>query len=242
MGKIYIRQCPKCGLDIQYNWSSDYYAARKKNTLCQREGCKSTNGRFVKGQETLNKESIETIWKRKYSEDKFNLLSQQLREKHRLNASGSNNNMFGKPSPQGSGNGWSGWYKGWFFRSILELSFMIKVIERFKFKWESGEQQKFKVVYNDYLGVQRNYFPDFVLDNKYVVECKPKRLHNTPLVSCKTSYATAYFNSLNLKYKIIDIPKLSTEEFRQLVNSGKIILTDKYKIKYENTYSNSFSR
>ena len=33
--------------------------------------------------------------------------------------------MYGRFSPRGSGNGWSGWYKEWYFRSLLELSYMI---------------------------------------------------------------------------------------------------------------------
>jgi len=50
--------------------------------------------------------------------------------------------MYGKPAPIGSGNGWSGWYKGWYFRSLLELSFMINVIERFKMSWQNAETKK----------------------------------------------------------------------------------------------------
>ena len=40
----------------------------------------------------------------------------KIRNKISLASSGENNHMFGKPSPQGSGNGWSGWYKSWFFK------------------------------------------------------------------------------------------------------------------------------
>jgi hypothetical protein len=39
--------------------------------------------------------------------------------------------MYGKPSPNGSGN-------GWYFISLHELSYMVNVIERFKLKWNSG--------------------------------------------------------------------------------------------------------
>ena len=80
--------------------------------------------------------------------------------------------MYGKPSPQGSGNGWSGWYKGWYFRSLLELSYMILVIERFNISWSNGE--KIKITYKNFSGINRNYFPDFLLNNKYIIEIKPK--------------------------------------------------------------------
>ena len=82
--------------------------------------------------------------------------------------------MYGKPAPIGSGNGWSGWYKGWYFRSLLELSFMINVIERFNMPWISAENQTYKISYVDTNLKQRNYYADFIIDNKYIVECKPK--------------------------------------------------------------------
>jgi hypothetical protein len=63
-----------------------------------------------------------------------------MKKKMSDSISGEKNFWFGKPSPVGSGNGWSGWYKGWYFRSLLELSFMIKVIERFKFSWKSADR------------------------------------------------------------------------------------------------------
>jgi hypothetical protein len=42
--------------------------------------------------------------------------------------------------------GWSGWYKGWYFRSLHELSYMINIIERFKFNWKSAERKELKIV------------------------------------------------------------------------------------------------
>jgi hypothetical protein len=44
------------------------------------------------------------------------------------------------------GNGWSGWYKEYFFRSLGELSFIISVVERFGFNAVSAESQKYKSI------------------------------------------------------------------------------------------------
>ena len=44
-----------------------------------------------------------------------------LKDKISKNSSGKNNPMYGKPSPPGSGNGWSGYYNNYYFRSLLEL-------------------------------------------------------------------------------------------------------------------------
>ena len=54
--------------------------------------------------------------------------------------------MFGRPTPQGSGNGWKGWYKGWFFRSLKELSYVVNVLEPNGDIWESAENIKIPYV------------------------------------------------------------------------------------------------
>ena len=110
--------------------------------------------------------SFYDVWLKKYGKEVADQKMTEYRQKQSELNSGENNNMYGKPSPNGSGNGWSGWYNGWFFRSIRELSYMIKVIERYNLKWESGETNKWKIQYKDYDGLIRNYFPDFIIKSK----------------------------------------------------------------------------
>lgn len=144
-------------------------------------------------------------------------------------SSGENNGMYGKPSPIGSGNGWSGWYKNWYFRSLLELSFIVNQIERFKFKWTTGESIKIK--YIDYDGKTKNYFPDFLINDKFLVEIKPKNLHNSESVRLKKLSAESYCEQHNLKYKLISPIRMSEENFRKLVDLGKVKLIDRYNKK-----------
>ena len=146
--------------------------------------------------------------------------------------SGENNPMFGKPSPTGSGNGWSGWYKGWYFRSIRELSYMINVIERFNIQWETGEQKKTKISYMDINGNNRNYFPDFVLCNKYIIEIKPKKLWNSDLVLRKTNSAIKWCVDNGYKYKIIDPKPLDTDTIKNLYLEGLIKFLPRYELKF----------
>lgn len=149
-------------------------------------------------------------------------------------SSGKNNPMYGKPSPQGSGNGWSGWYKGWFFRSLKELSFMINVVERFGFEWESGEKKKYKISYINYENIKRNYFSDFILNNKYMVEIKPKRLHNTDTNRRKKEAAIKFCKKNNLKYKLLSpIKTLSFEDIKTLIKEEKLEFIDRYKEKFK---------
>jgi len=142
--------------------------------------------------------------------------------------------MFGKPSPQGSGNGWSGWYNGWFFKSLKELSFMINVIERFKFSWESGETKKYRVSYVDYKKTNRNYFSDFILNEKFMVEIKPKKLQNSINVKLKKEAAIKFCEKHGLTYKLLaPIKTLSYEDIKLLIQENKLEFIDRYKQKFE---------
>jgi hypothetical protein len=150
--------------------------------------------------------------------------------------SGEKNPMYGKPSPQGSGNGWSGWYKEWFFRSIRELSFMINVIERFNFEWVSAEKAGLKIPYIDYDNVERNYFADFLLNNKYLVEIKPRNLFNSPKILAKKQAAMSWCIERNLKYKLIDPILLEKNLIKEKYLNKEIIFTDRYQQLFEQRY------
>lgn len=165
--------------------------------------------------------------------------SEILKKKLSIKSSGKNNPMYGKPSPMGSGNGWCGWYNGWHFRSLLELSFMINVIERFNFKWKSAECKKYRIKYVDYNGKERNYFPDFILNDKYLVEIKPKSLFNTIINKNKKIAAENFCINNNLKYKLLSPKKLKLKDIKELVDNNKIEFIDKYKIKYDEWKTNN---
>ena len=122
-------------------------------------------------------------------------------EKHRQNSSGKNNPMYGKPSPQGSGNGWKGWYKGFFFRSLREACFMIRMDEEGK-EWKSGES--ISIPY-EFEGKSRTYHPDFIIGNK-IIEIKPKRLINSSLILAKTKAAKNFCSQNGYEYEIFEEP------------------------------------
>jgi hypothetical protein len=157
-----------------------------------------------------------------------------IKEKIAKHSRGKNNPMYGKPAPIGSGNGWCGWYKNWHFRSLMELSFMINTIERFHFKWKTGESKKYRISYTDYDGKQKNYFPDFILNEKYMIEIKPKHLIDSVTVKQKKESAITFCKNNNLKYKIITPTKrLTFQEIKSLVDNNQIKFINRYQIKYE---------
>src|SRR3972149_3245430 len=178
--------------------------------------------------------TLKDIWIKKLGEEEGNKRNDEWLKLQSKNSSGENNPMFGKPSPNGSGNGWSGWYKNWFFRSLRELSYMINVIEKEELKWETGESQKYKIEYIDYTGETRNYFPDFVIEGKRIIECKPQKLHNSPAVLAKKLAAEKFCELNNFTYELIDIDKISFEELQKLHDEKIITFTEKYEEKFQN--------
>jgi hypothetical protein len=155
--------------------------------------------------------------------------SLNIKDKLSKASSGENNPMYGKPSPKGSGNGWAGWYKGWYFRSLRELSFMINVIERFKFNWRSAEKANLKIKYLDYKRNSKTYMADFLINGKYLVEIKPKKLHGSDLTQRKAKAAMEFCNNNGLKYKLLDSSILSKEKIIELIKTNQIKFIKRYE-------------
>jgi hypothetical protein len=174
--------------------------------------------------------SVYDVWVESYGKGIADEKMLEFKKKQSLNSSGEKNSMYGKPSPINSGNGICGWYKGWFFRSLLELSYMIYVIERFNIEWETGESEKYKISYT-IDGKSKNYFPDFVINKKYIVECKPKKLTLTSINQTKFEFAKKYCDDNGFIFKIRDIPKIKKEQLIILINNGLVVLTNKWKHK-----------
>lgn len=176
--------------------------------------------------------NIYDIWIENCGEEIAETKMNELSLKRSLNSSGENNSMYGKPSPIGSGNGWSGWYKGWYFRSLHELSYMVGVIERFNIEWESAEKKAWSIKYIDWDGKKRTYFPDFILEGKYMVECKPKRLWNSETNKLKKEAGDKRCKELGLIYKIVSPRILTDKEICFLYNNGEIKFLDRYEEKF----------
>lgn len=153
----------------------------------------------------------------------------QFKEKCRARAIGSRNNMYGKPSPKGAGNGWKGYLDGRYCRSIREALFI--AIELKEIAWESGEKEKYKISYVDPLGATRNYFPDFVT-HEFIIECKPKRLWKTPLIEAKARAARKFAKALGKKYKLVDM-EIQPIVIAELVETGRWKFDKRYEERYQ---------
>jgi hypothetical protein len=228
------RNCYKCGRYDMSGENNPFFG--KHHTEEMKEHYKkihkgkrySPDTEFKKGCEG-NKTSNYETWIKKYGKEIADKKNRKFKNKISEIFSGNGNPMYGRPSPKGSGNGWSGWYNGWYFRSLIELSYMIFVIERFNLKWESGESLKNKIEYfHD--GKSKNYFPDFIINGKYVIECKPKKLWETDLNNTKFQSAKKICESNGLIFKVRDCPKIQESELISMYKSGKVKLIEKYEI------------
>ncbi len=173
------------------------------------------------------------VWVNKYGKEEANNRMTKLKKEKSLQTSGKNNPMYGKPSPQGSGNGWSGWYKGWFFRSIKELSYMINVIKAQNLKWRTAETNDLLIKYINYDGTERTYRADFLVEEKELIEVKPIKLFNTPNNLLKKKAAIKFCKKNRYNYKIVDVKLLDIEKIISLYNQKKIRFTKRYEKKYK---------
>ena len=180
-----------------------------------------------------NKKLIYVCWLERYGKEIADQKLKDLKLKISKSSKGSNNPMFGKPSPQGSGNGWSGWYKGWFFRSFLELSYMINVIERNNWKWESAERKNLAIPYVNWKGTNRYYFTDFIINDNVLVECKPKAFWNSKDIISKSNAAKEFCKDRGWKFELIDPIRLSKKEIKILHDSNKVKFIERYEEKYK---------
>ncbi len=236
------RVCKKCqainftGEKNPFYGQSHSQASRDKISTKAKGKRHSPSTEFKKGQKTLNKTPLYEIWLQKHGQEEADKRFQQLKQKQSLATSGSKNSMHGKPSPSGSGNGWSGWYKGFYFRSLHELSYIVNVLEKQGLSFESAEQRKYRIPYIDWNGKQRNYFADFIVENRLIVECKPKRLHTSKTVLLKENAARLFCAEIGMGYEIVSPSMLTDQEIRNLYTSGLLQWLPRYQKKYEDRY------
>lgn len=170
-------------------------------------------------------------WVDEYGQEEADKRFDEYKNKQKGRNAGDKNPMFGKPSPQGSGNGWKCWYGEYFCRSLRELMFILKLEEE-SLTWKTGECQKIQIKYKDYKGQERNYYPDFIVGN-IMYEVKPKRLWETPLIKAKSEAAKFYCEDKGMTFKIIDI-EIDFDKVNDLYNKGKVKFSQKYEEKFLN--------
>jgi hypothetical protein len=176
---------------------------------------------LLNGNNSFGKKKLFDVWIEKYGIEEAEKRKIIWKNKISLKTKGKNNPMYGKKSPSKSGYGIHGWYKEFYFRSLHELKFIL-TCERFKLKIVSAE--KIRMNYVNYDGNERTYSPDFIVDDKFLVEVKPKKLHNTPLNLLKFASAIEYCKKNYLKFKILDFGIIYQDQLNKLITNNIIKL------------------
>lgn len=239
------RRCMYAARSIAYAGSGNPFFGKKhtEKTLAvfrarqhphvHEEWFKQLRAEQMRGTNNPNKgTSVYATWVRKFGKERADELMDGFRSKSSRANSGHGNPMYGKPTPQGSGNGWSGWYRGWFFRSLRELSYMVRVIEANGLRWRTGESSDLKIPYVGHDGSPRTYTADFLVNETVLVEIKPKRLHDSPTVAAKKAAAEAFCRAAGLKYRLVDPEPLPDAEVSALRSMGLLRFTERYESKY----------
>jgi len=235
------RECDNKSKESKYLGEKNPFFGKKHTDITKKkssekiklqQGWKKNPKLWKQGQETLNRTPLYEIWLRKHGKEWADARFELFKQKQSVANSGEKNAMFGKPTPKGAGNGWSCYYKGFFFRSLNELSYFIQIIERFNLPWESAEKKKYKIPYTKN-NEKRNYFADFLIANKYLIECKPKKLWNTYENKLKKEAAIEYCEKRSWKYKMVEIEKLKIEKVIELYQNKILTFLPKYEEKFK---------
>lgn len=168
-----------------------------------------------------NKKQIGKTYEERFGEEKAADMKQRCSERNK----GERNGMYGKPSPVGSGNGWSGWYQERYFRSLLELSFMVQFPA-------AVSAASIRIKYVDYDNKEKTYSPDFLLDDK-IIEVKPKKLLGSASNLQKFQAARDLLGDKFIVMTDRDINRLDKDKIKELVDLGRVRFIERYKKKYE---------
>ena len=169
-------------------------------------------------------------WIEKHGQEKADEMMNEIKKDWSESSSGANNPMYGKPVPKGAGQGWKGYYKDFYFRSLREISYLLYLDEN-NIPWETAERKKFIIKYQNYDGTERTYRPDFLVNNNTLVEIKPKRLQNSPLIILKSNAAIKFCEINNLTFQILDFP-INADKIKSALVTGLIKFERDYKERF----------
>ncbi len=177
--------------------------------------------------------SVYDVWVERYGEDRADQLMMGYKEKLSLKMSGENNPMYGKPSPIGSGCGWSGWYDGFYFRSLLELSYIINVLEKCGYSYRSAESSELSIPYMDDKGNNRTYKADFFVDDRMLIEVKPDELKNIKINRIKFDAACKFCVENGFEFIVDNTDIISYDMLKDLYDTNKLFFVKKWEDRFK---------
>jgi hypothetical protein len=206
-------------MEIKYDYSMDQMRNKLKELGIYDEN---------RWEKTINKKPYYQCWVDKYGEEKARQLDIEYRKKKSEEVKA--RPYVYRDAPQGSGNGWKGWYDGHYFRSLRELCFIVEMDEA-GIEWNSAEKKIYDIPYI-WDGNPRIYRPDFVIGN-LLYEIKPIRLHTSPKVSAKAKAAHEFCSKNGLTYIITDV-EIKPELIKKYYDLGRVKFDRDYEERFLN--------
>lgn len=153
--------------------------------------------------------NIRSLWKQRFDKEtldkKIEQLNQLIRE---------------KPPAKGGSRGISGWFNGvHHFRSLPELTYIL-FLEESGIRWKTGEYNNFNIPYT-LNGKNRNYWPDFILEEKDVIEVKAESFKHDATTLEKACAAKLYCENRGMSYQIVNI-KVNNRKIKIALDKGLI--------------------
>lgn len=118
-----------------------------------------------------------------------------------------------------------GWYKGWFFRSLKELSYVL-LCEKNGLKWRTAETDEFAVYYTDLYGRKKKHWADLFVDEHIIVEVKPSKHQKGKLVQLKAQAMKKFCDEKGYTYMMVSPRKVAKAELETLIKKGMITFTE----------------
>lgn len=159
-----------------------------------------------------------------YGEEKAAIIKKKIS----IATTGSNNPMYGKPSPKRSGSGISGHFKQYYFRSLLELTFILNMLDK-NIKFESCDGHKnFRFNYK-INGIDKTYFPDFYLkDTDEFIEVKPARQTVNEIVILKSLAVKESGHNFRFVTEK-DLLRINKDELMKMISIGDVLIDENKK-------------
>lgn len=123
-----------------------------------------------------------------------------------------------------------GWYKGWFFRSLKELSHVMHM-ETIGQSWETAEVPELSVEYTNVYGKTCKHYADFFVDKQFIIEIKPKAHQRSKTVKLKADAMRAFCDKKGYIYMMISPRKIDKKKLEELIEKNLVTFTDDCKHK-----------
>ena len=178
-----------------------------------------------------NRRKIFDIWVDELGAEAAERRLDEYRQLQSENNRGAGNPMFGKPAPKGSGRGWSGWIDSIFFRSKMELSFIVHML-REGILFESAEKKRYGIEYvvDDNI---KTYYTDFYLvESGEFIEIKPRNLLGFGTNPEKFAAARRIHGDNFKIFTEDDFHILERREIDELYENGRIEWVERFDKKY----------